>query len=69
MINILAILMAIAVVAMVWVQLITINKTARLQEKDFTFIVNMALNDVRERLDFEEFQIFYQPDESLLHFG
>ena len=64
MINILAILMTIAVVAMVWVQLITINKTAKLQEKDFTFIVNMALNDVRERLDFEEIQLFYQLDES-----
>ena len=35
MIYILTVAMAIAVVAMVWVQLITINKTAKLQEKDF----------------------------------
>jgi len=64
MIYILTVLMAIAVVAMVWVQLITINKTAKLQEKDFTFNVNIALNDVKERIEFEEFKIFYQPDES-----
>jgi two-component system phosphate regulon sensor histidine kinase PhoR len=64
MINILAIVMAIAVAAMVWVQLITINKTAKLQEKDFTFIVNRALNDVRDMLDFEEIKHFYELDES-----
>jgi two-component system phosphate regulon sensor histidine kinase PhoR len=64
MINILAIVMAVAVAAMVWVQLITINKTAKLQEKDFNFIVNMALNDVRDWLDFEEMQLFYHLDDS-----
>lgn len=64
MINILTIVMAISVAAMVWVQLITINKTAKLQEKDFTFVVNLALNDVRDMLDFEEIQLFYQLDES-----
>jgi two-component system, OmpR family, phosphate regulon sensor histidine kinase PhoR len=64
MINILAIVMAIAVAAMVWVQLITINKTAKLQEKDFNFLVNRALSDVRDMLDFEEIQLFYQLDES-----
>jgi len=64
MINILAIVMAIAVAAMVWVQVITINKTAKLQEQDFSFIVNLALNEVRENIDFAEFNIFYQPDEA-----
>ena len=64
MINILAIVMAVAVAAMVWVQLITINKTAQLQEKDFTFLVNRALNDVRDMLDFDEIQLFYQLDDS-----
>ncbi len=64
MINILAVAMAIAVAAMVWVQLITLNKTAKIQEKDFTFIVNRALLDVRDMLDYEEIQLFYQLDES-----
>ncbi len=64
MINILAIVMAIAVASMVWVQLITINKTAKLQEKDFTFVVNRALSDVRDMLDFEEIQQFYELDQS-----
>ena len=64
MINILAILMAIAVAAMVWVQLITINKTVKLQEKDFNLIVNRALGDVRDMLDYYEIQLFYQLDET-----
>lgn len=64
MINILAIVMAIAVAAMVWVQLVTINKTVKLQEKEFTFTVNRALSDVRDWLDLEEIQLFYQGDES-----
>ena len=64
MINILAIVMAVAVAVMVWVQLITINKTAKLQENNFSFIVNRTLNDVRDMVDFEEFRIFQQLDES-----
>ncbi len=64
MINVLAIVMAVAVAVMVWVQLITINKTAKLQENNFSFIVNRALNDVRDMVDFEEFRIFQQLDES-----
>ncbi len=62
MINILATVMAIAVAAMVWVQLITINKTAKLQEKDFNFIVNRALSDVSDMLDFQEIKLFYELD-------
>ena len=62
MINILAIAMAIAVAAMVWVQLITINKMAKLQEKNFTSIVYRVLADVNEDLDYEEVQHFYELD-------
>jgi two-component system phosphate regulon sensor histidine kinase PhoR len=62
MINILAIVMAVAVAAMVWVQLITINKTAKLQEKDFNFIVNRALSDVSDMLDYAEIMYFYELD-------
>jgi two-component system phosphate regulon sensor histidine kinase PhoR len=64
MINILAIVMAIAVAAMVWVQLITINKTVKLQEKDFNLAVNRALVDVRDALDLYEITIFYQHEDS-----
>jgi two-component system phosphate regulon sensor histidine kinase PhoR len=64
MINTLAIVMAIAVAAMVWVQLITINKTAKQQEENFTFIVNLVLNDVKVMLDYEEFQQFMRVEES-----
>ncbi len=64
MINILAAVMAIAVAAMVWVQLITINKTAKLQEKDFSFIINRTLNDVKDMLVYEEMKLFYQLDDS-----
>ncbi len=62
MINILAIVMAIAVTAMVWVQLNTINKTAEVQEKNFTSIVYRVLADVNEDLDIEEVQLFYQAE-------
>jgi len=62
MINILAIVMAVAVAAMVWVQLITINKTAELQQKDFNFIVNRALSDVSDWLDQQEIMLFYELD-------
>jgi two-component system phosphate regulon sensor histidine kinase PhoR len=62
MINILAAVMAVAVAAMVWVQMITINKTSILQEKDFTFIINVVLNDVKETIEYEEWKLFYQPD-------
>jgi hypothetical protein len=54
MINILATLMAIAVAAMVWVQVITINKTGKLQESNFNIIVNRALADVNDMLVFQE---------------
>ena len=63
MINILAIVMAIAVAAMVWVQLITINKTVKLQEKDFNFSVNRALVDVREYIDYYEITLFYKNED------
>ena len=62
MINILAVIMAVAVAAMVWVQLITINKTAELQEKDFTYTVNIALSDVRDMLDYAEIAHFFELD-------
>jgi two-component system phosphate regulon sensor histidine kinase PhoR len=62
MINILAIVMAIAVAAMVWVQLITINKMAKLQEKNFSSIVYKALNDFNEDLDVWEVNHFYELD-------
>ncbi|MEI7829023.1 MAG: HAMP domain-containing sensor histidine kinase [Prolixibacteraceae bacterium] len=69
MINILATVMAIAVAAMVWVQMITINKTSILQEKDFTFIINVVLNDVKETIEYEEWKLFYQPDVSYYSSG
>lgn len=62
MINILAIVMAIAVAVMVWVQVITINKTAKLQESNFNFIVNRALSDVSDMLDYQEIRLFYELD-------
>ncbi len=62
MINILATLMAIAVAAMVWVQVITINKTAKLQESNFNIIVNRALTDVNDMLVFQETNLFYELD-------
>jgi two-component system phosphate regulon sensor histidine kinase PhoR len=62
MINILAIVMAIAVVAMISVQLITINKTAKLQEKNSNYVVTRALKDVGDILDFWEINHFYELD-------
>ncbi len=60
MINILAIVMAISVAVMVWVQLITINKMVKIQEKNFTSLVYRALSDVCETLEIEETKIFFQ---------
>src|SRR5674476_81617 len=62
MINILAIVMAIAVAAMVWVQLITINKMVTLQENNFNSFVYRALLDVNEDLDVLEVNHFYELD-------
>ncbi|HWS00274.1 MAG TPA: HAMP domain-containing sensor histidine kinase, partial [Prolixibacteraceae bacterium] len=62
MINILAVVMAAAVAVMVWVQVITINKTAKLQESNFNFIVNRALSDVSDMLDYQEIKLFYELD-------
>lgn len=62
MINILAIVMAIGVAVMVWVQLITINKMVTLQENNFNSIVYSALIDVNEDLDVVEVNHFYELD-------
>ena len=62
MINILAVVMAIAVAAMVWVQLITINRLTKLQEKNFNSIVYGAFQDVNDFLDYEEARHFYDLD-------
>lgn len=61
-INILAIVMATAVAIMVWVQLITINKTAKLQEKNSNLVVTRALKDVGDILVFWEVNHFYELD-------
>jgi len=62
MINILAILMAIAVVAMISVQLITINKTAKLQERNNSLVVTRALKDVVDICVFWEVNHFFELD-------
>jgi two-component system phosphate regulon sensor histidine kinase PhoR len=62
MINILAILMAIAAVAMISVQLITINKTAKLVEKDNNLVVTRALKDAVDMCDQWEILHFYELD-------
>jgi two-component system phosphate regulon sensor histidine kinase PhoR len=62
MINSLAIIMAIAVVAMISVQLITINNTAKLQEKNNSLVVTRALKDVVDICDFWEINHFYELD-------
>ncbi|MCE1198915.1 MAG: HAMP domain-containing histidine kinase, partial [Marinilabiliales bacterium] len=64
MINILAIVMAISVAVMVWVQLLTINKTVELQEKDFSYVVNLALHEVTDGLVNEEAKLFYILEQS-----
>ncbi len=63
MIYTLALVMAIAVAAMIWVQLITMHKTSQLQEKNFNFLVNRALNDVNDWIDFKEIELFYKLDQ------
>ncbi|MCX6219814.1 MAG: HAMP domain-containing sensor histidine kinase [Bacteroidia bacterium] len=62
MINILAIIMAVAVVAMISVQLITINKTAKLVEKDNNLVVTRALKDVVDICVYWEVTHFYELD-------
>jgi two-component system, OmpR family, phosphate regulon sensor histidine kinase PhoR len=62
MIYTLVLVMAIAVAAMVWVQLMTIKRTGQLHEKNFSFLVNRALNDVYEWIDYEEIELFYKMD-------
>ena len=62
MINILAIVMAIAVVAMISVQLITINKTAKLVEKDNNLVVTRALKDIVDMCVYWEVSHFYELD-------
>lgn len=62
MINILAIVMALAVALMVWVQVITINKTAKLQESNFNIIVNRALFDINDMLVQQETMLFFDLD-------
>ncbi len=62
MINILAIIMAVAVVAMISVQLITINKTAKLVEKDNNLVVTRALKDVVDICVYWEAIHFYELD-------
>ncbi len=62
MINILAIVMALAVVAMISVQLITINKTAKLVEKDNNLVVTRALKDAVDMCDQWEILHFYELD-------
>ncbi len=62
MIYTLGFVMAIAVAAMVWVQLRTIRKTAQLQERNFSFLVNRALNDVNDWIDYQEIELFYKLD-------
>ena len=62
MINILAIIMAIAVVAMILVQLMTINKTAKLVEKDNNLVVTRALKDAVDMCVMWEINHFYELD-------
>jgi two-component system phosphate regulon sensor histidine kinase PhoR len=62
MINILAVVMTIAVAAMVWVQLITINKTAKLQESNVSIAVNRALYEVSDMLVYKETNLFFELD-------
>ncbi|HEY5509417.1 MAG TPA: HAMP domain-containing sensor histidine kinase [Prolixibacteraceae bacterium] len=62
MINILAVVMAVAVAAMVWVQLNTITKTAKLLQKNTSANVYKVLSDVSELLDIEEVKLFFQAE-------
>ena len=62
MINILAIVMAIAVAAMVWVQLMTINKTAKLQQKNFNNVVYGIFFELNQGLDMAETTLFFQAE-------
>lgn len=62
MINILAIVMAIAVAAMVWVQMIAINKTVKLKEENFNSSVNRALFEFGDALTYNETLLFFDLD-------
>lgn len=63
MINILAVVMAIAVAAMVWVQLTTINKTAKLQQKNFNSVVYGIFFELNQTLDMAETSLFFQAEQ------
>jgi two-component system phosphate regulon sensor histidine kinase PhoR len=54
--------MAIAAASLIGVQMMTINQTADLQEKNFSTQVNLALQDVRDYIDIIEVNQFYAQD-------
>ena len=62
MIYYLATVMAIAVAAMVWVQLMTMRKTSLLHDRNFSISVNRALNDISDWIDYQEIELFYKYD-------
>ena len=54
----LSLTMAIAVVALIWLQTMAIKRTSQLKEEHFNLLVNRALEDVVEKLENEEMNLF-----------
>ncbi len=62
MIYTLSLVMAIATAAMIWVQIMTINKMADLQIKNFDIDVNRTLTEVVDFIDQKEVEQFVKQD-------
>ena len=54
----LSLTMAIAVVALIWLQTMAIKRTSQLKEEHFNLLVNRALDDVVDKLEKEEMNLF-----------
>jgi len=55
----LSLTMAIAVVALIWLQTMAIKRTSQLKEEHFNLLVNRALEDVVDKLENEEMNLFW----------
>jgi len=62
MIYTLSLVMAIATAAMIWVQMMTINRMAGLQKYNFDILVNRTLAEVVDYIDMNEVKLFYDRD-------
>lgn len=62
MIYTLSLVMAVAVAAMIWVQMMTINRMADLQKKNFDILINRTLAEVIDIIDQAEMEQFLKWD-------